>query len=115
MMKEISTRELKSRMEQGHRFVLLDVRGDEYFDEEHIPGAVSAPLGHIGEGIECCVIKDAEIIAYCDNKDCTMSEEGVKRLEDLGFMNVFHYGDGLQGWKDAGFRTVVMRENKIAA
>lgn len=115
MMKTISTADLKSRMDQGHRIVLLDVRGDEDFDREHLPGALSAPLGHIGESIACCLIKGAEIIVYCGSKDCTASEQGVKRLQDMGFTNVARYMDGIKGWKDAGLDTVIMLTTRKAA
>ena len=114
-MMTISTEELKAKMDQGHRFVLLDVRGDEAFDAEHMPGALSAPLGHIGQGIECCVIKGAEIVAYCTNMQCTRSEEAVKRLKGLGFTNVFRYTEGIAGWKEKGFMTVVPRMERKAA
>lgn len=115
MVKEISAIELKDKMDMGHRFVLLDVRGDEFFDEEHIPGAISAPVGHIGEGIECCVMKDADVIVYCTNEKCALSEDGARLLESLGFTSVFRYVGGLQGWRDAGFKTIVTHINEKVA
>ena len=114
-MKTITTEELKSKMAQDHKFVLVDVRGDEAFDEEHIPGAISSPLGALSQGILCCVIKGAEIIVYCGSKECTLSPEAARRLEGMGFFNVYDYEDGLKGWRDAGMKTVGFRPlSKVA-
>ena len=115
MMKTISTEKLKSKLDQGHPIALLDVRGDEDFDKEHLPGAMAAPLGYIGEGIACCLVKGAEIIVYCGSTECTASEEGVKRLQDMGFTNVMRYKDGIKGWKDAGLPTMIMQMKRKAA
>jgi len=39
----ISARELKSMMDRGDRFVLVDARDAEHFDRGHIRGALSIP------------------------------------------------------------------------
>lgn len=114
-MKDINAKVLKGMMDRGRAFVLLDVRGDEEFDEEHIPNALSAPLGHMGVSIECCVRKSAQIIVYSANRDCTASVEGVKRLVGMGFKDVLHFNDGIQGWKDAGLETIALQKQRKAA
>lgn len=52
----------------AYDFVLLDIRDREAFNNGHIPGAWSAPLGELSE-IAPKLPKDREIVTYCWGHD----------------------------------------------
>jgi rhodanese-related sulfurtransferase/predicted transcriptional regulator len=64
--------------------VLIDVRPEREFAEEHLPGALSVPLGLLESRLEQ-LPKDRTIIAYCRGPFCTFSADAVRRLRELGF------------------------------
>ena len=102
----LSVEQLKEKLAHDERIVLLDVRGDDAYNNEHIPGAKSAPVGALNERIGCCTVKGAEIITYCGSESCTASTEAAKRLENLGYFNVSRFSGGIRSWKEAGLDTV---------
>lgn len=104
-MAEITTDELVELKNQGKDFVLVDVLGEKYFNEEHIPGAINIPYEDIAAEALDRFDKDQKIILYCKNKACTASPEAAEKLEKIGFKDVYDYDEGLQGWKDAGHET----------
>jgi rhodanese-related sulfurtransferase len=105
-MKTISVEDLKQRMDkQKDGLLLLDARGDEAFEEEHIPHAKSAPETALRERIEGLVQKESEIIVYCTDEDCKMSRRVGNRLEEMGYENVATVPAGIEGWRQAGHDT----------
>ena len=42
------------------------------------------------------------VVVYCANEDCQASPRAAKKLEDLGYVNVFDFEAGLAGWRRAG-------------
>jgi len=49
------------------------------------------------------VQKYAKIIVYCASSGCQLSHLAADELEKAGYTNVYHYADGLSGWKNAGY------------
>lgn len=104
-MKTINTEELRKRMESGQT-ALFDVRGDVDFEQGHIPGAKTAPLGSLVFRVARLMNPDSFVAVYSAGKDCTLSTDAVQRLENLGLRNVHCYEDGLEGWRNAGLPVV---------
>lgn len=104
-MNDISTKELVALKEKDKEFVLIGVLGKEYFEEEHIPGAINIPYEDIASEALERFDKDQRIVVYCKNKACTASPEAAKKLDKIGFEHVYDYDVGLQGWKDSGHQT----------
>lgn len=46
--------------------------------------------------------KDAALVFYCANTQCTASHYAADRALKLGYKNVSVMVDGIMGWKDAG-------------
>ena len=44
-MKTITKEELKQMIDNKDEFVLVNVLGKEYFDEQHIKGSINIPIG----------------------------------------------------------------------
>jgi rhodanese-related sulfurtransferase len=104
-MERISTEELSKRMESGQAAV-FDVRGDVEFERAHIPGGKSAPLGSLVFRVARLMNPDSFVAVYSDGKDCGLAARAAQRLENLGLKNVYHYEDGLDGWRAAGLSVV---------
>lgn len=50
--------------------------------------------------------KDAEIVVYCANADCTASPELAEKIEEMGYSNVSDFEKGLAGWENAGYELI---------
>lgn len=66
MDKTITLDELKSKMENGEKFALVETLPVEYFRHTHLPGAINLPTDKIPELAPTLLPdKNAEIIVYC--------------------------------------------------
>lgn len=101
-METVSTEELVELKNSGEDFVLVDVLGEDHYQEEHIPGALNIPLDQIAVKALEEFDKDQEIIVYCASESCGASPKAAQKLEKLGFENVKDYETGVKGWKEAG-------------
>jgi rhodanese-related sulfurtransferase len=91
--------------EQIDNVPVYDVRGDDEYRAEHIPGAKTAPLGSLETRVNDILNKDETVVVYCGSPECDLSKKAADRLETLGFSDVRRFVGGVQGWKDAGFET----------
>jgi molybdopterin/thiamine biosynthesis adenylyltransferase/rhodanese-related sulfurtransferase len=98
-IKEISLDDLKKRLDQKDKLVLVDVREKEEFRAGFIPGAISVPRGFLESQIESRVgDKNAEIIVYCAGGN--RSALAAVTLAELGYTNVTSASLGFTRWKD---------------
>jgi rhodanese-related sulfurtransferase len=104
-MKKITREVLKNMMDTNVDFVLIDARGHEAFDKEHLPGAVSIPSDHLGEHLLKNYKKDRTIVTYCSSFECTASTIAAEKLEKYGFRNILEFKGGLADWKGKGYPT----------
>ena len=102
-MRTLTAKEVKQRID---RVPVFDVRGDDEFNKEHIPGAKTAPLGALETRIHDVMDDDSELIVHCTNQDCDLSQKAANRLETLGHTNVYRFEGGLDAWKREGYDTV---------
>lgn len=103
-MKKISRNELQEKMEKNRDLTLVEVLAPEKYEEFHLPRAINVPLG---EGFEESVQqaipdKNAEIVVYCWDEDCDASPKAARKMEQLGYQNVYDYEAGKADWKQAG-------------
>lgn len=101
-METVTAEDLERMRENDDEFTLVDVLGEDHYNEMHIPGAVNIPLDQIASEALDRFEKDDRIVVYCANTDCGASPKAAEKLEKLGFTNVADFEAGLQGWKDAG-------------
>lgn len=84
-------------------FVLLDVRSDDLYAAEHIPGAVSLPHGRIVErNLERFKGPNTLFVVYCAGPHCNGADKAAVRLAGLG-RPVKKMIGGVEGWRDEGF------------
>lgn len=114
-MKEITTNEIKKLFDEKARFVLLDCRGVDYYNWEHIPKAINLRWKYV-EKRAAALFPDKKIpiVTYCDGFLCHASMRCYENLRKLGYTNLLEYSGGIVDWKAHGFTTVESSEFKIA-
>jgi len=103
-VRTISFDDLQKKIKGGEKFVLVDARSREDYDESHLPGAISAPVEDIRERAGK-LDKNAEIITYCGSFQCPASTMAAKELMGLGFRDVLDYKGGIKEWTEKGQST----------
>jgi len=86
-------------------FVLLDVRGEQLYENGHIKGAVSLPHARINEDSLEEYPPDTLFVVYCAGPHCNATEKAAIRLAKLG-RPVKKMIGGVTGWLDEGFSLV---------
>ena len=106
---EISVEEVKTRVERGEQWTLLDVREREEYREGHLEGALSLPRGFLEMRVEETVPeKHTPIIAYCAGG--MRSLIAARTLKEMGYENVMSMTGGYTAWKNAGYKWVADRQ-----
>ena len=96
---EISPEEAQKRIRNGA--LLLDVREQNEYDEEHIPGAQLLPLSELTARYDE-LPKDREIVAQC--RSGKRSAQATEFLRDQG-LDVTNLEGGILRWKAEGLPT----------
>ena len=105
-VRTISRDELKGRLDRGEEVVLVETLGPGYYEDAHLPGAINIPHTEVDElAPRSLPDKAAPVVVYCSNKACQNSPQAVKRLDSLGYENVYDYEEGKQDWIEAGLPT----------
>lgn len=95
----VSIRDLVSRMRDG-TVVLLDVRSDEEFAKNHLPGAINIPIEQLEQRVGE-LSENANVIAYCKGQYCVLSVEAVQLLRAQG-LQANPLAGGVSEWRAAG-------------
>ncbi len=103
MFETVSSEELKSLIERGEKFVLLNALDRNSFEKGHIPGSINIPVERIESEAPGLMNKDELIIAYSRGPLCGASSVAADKLKTIGFRNVMRYRGGVEEWKEAGY------------
>ena len=94
---EITSLELKQRLDRGERLRIVDVREPNEFQINRIPGSELIPLGEVpkryGE-----LNPDEELIVHC--KSGVRSAKAADFLRSVGFKRVLNLKGGILDWVD---------------
>ncbi len=105
MTRIITRDEVRQAVDAGSA-TLVEALPQEYYDKEHLPGALNLPHDGVDElAASLLPDKDAAVIVYCSNTACQNSTIAANRLTQLGYTNVFDYEAGKQDWIEAGLPT----------
>ncbi|WP_274649144.1 metalloregulator ArsR/SmtB family transcription factor [Paenibacillus humicola] len=85
-----------NKMEIGD-VLLVDVRPEDEYRSDHIPGAVSVPIGDLEASLQT-LPADKEIVVYCRGPYCSLSVQAVEILKDHGF-RASRIEEGVLEWK----------------
>ena len=104
-VRETDVPTVKSRMDRGEKFVLVDVREESEYAKDHLPGAIHLGKGIIERDIEARVPElNTEMILYCGGG--FRSALAADNLQKMGYTNVISMDGGIRGWREKGFPLV---------
>lgn len=87
---------MKMMNKRDDNHVIVDVRNEDEYAENHIPGAILIPLPTIGtERPEQLPDLNQIIMVYC--RSGRRSKEASQRLASLGYRNIYEFG-GINTW-----------------
>jgi rhodanese-related sulfurtransferase len=103
----VTVEELKSKIDNGDMFLLIDVREPNEFNAGYIPGSLNIPRGTLEFKIanedfwEAEMLympeKDEELVLYC--KKAKRSILAAETLKRMGYKNVTYLEDGWKHWE----------------
>ena len=103
-IKQTIPEEVKARLDNGEKLLLVDTREDNEWDKGRIKGAIHLGKGIIERDIEAKVSdKDREIILYCGGG--FRSALSADNLQMMGYTNVVSMDGGWRQWVELGFPT----------
>ncbi|MCM3213645.1 sulfurtransferase TusA family protein [Niallia taxi] len=91
----ISNEELEKKIEGNKNIVVIDVRETAEFAFNHIPNAISIPLGELENKLNA-LNKDDEIYVVC--RTSNRSDLAAQKLTQNGFNNVINVEPGMNQW-----------------
>lgn len=101
-IRETDVDAVKTRMDRGDRFLLVDVREESEFAKDHLPGAIHLGKGVIERDIEARVPElNKEMILYCGGG--FRSALAADNLQKMGYTNVISMDGGIRGWREKGY------------
>jgi len=104
-VRETNVDQVKSRMDRGDKFTLIDVREESEFAKDHLPGAIHLGKGIIERDIEARVPElDTEMILYCGGG--FRSALAADNLQKMGYTNVISMDGGIRDWREKKFPLV---------
>lgn len=84
--------------------IIVDVRENNEWQEQHIPNAIHIPLGELSSRLtELDAYKNSAIIAQC--RSGKRSLQAAETLKSAGFTKVYNLEGGLNAWQKAGLPT----------
>ncbi len=100
----VSLKQVKEAYKSGAA-LFVDARDPEFFEQGHIPGAVSLPVrdfDSVFPKLEEQIRAAPKVITYCDGASCEMSVELTEKLLFAGVNWVEIFTGGMQQWQGAG-------------
>jgi rhodanese-related sulfurtransferase/TusA-related sulfurtransferase len=91
----INNEDLEKKIAANENIVIIDVREAAEYAFNHIPNAVSIPLGELEESIND-LNKQDEIFVVC--RTGNRSDLAAQKLADIGVSNVINVVPGMSGW-----------------
>lgn len=101
-VQNISVHELNKRRETNPKLCLIDVREENEWQEQHIPGALHIPKDTLPAviGVEIPQL-DCPIYLHCHAG--MRSLHAANNLLALGYQNVYSVDGGIAEWAKAGY------------
>jgi len=99
---ETTVDEVKSRLDRGDKFTLVDVREESEWHKDHLPGAIHMSKGIIERDVEQRVPDlNTEVILYCGGG--FRSALAADNLQKMGYKNVISMDGGIRGWREKNY------------
>jgi len=99
---EVSVDDVKTKLDRGKKFVLVDVREESEWAKDHLPGAIHLGKGVIERDVEESVPDlNASVVLYCGGG--YRSALAADNLQQMGYRNVLSMDGGIREWREKGF------------
>jgi rhodanese-related sulfurtransferase len=100
--REISIDDVKARLDRDENFLLIDVREESEYANDHLPGAIHLGKGVIERDIEERVPQlDTSLVLYCGGG--YRSALAADNLQKMGYTSVLSMDGGIRGWREKRF------------
>ena len=101
-VKETTVDEVKQKLDEGDKFLLVDVREESEFAKDHLPGAIHLGKGVIERDVEARVpdVK-TPMILYCGGG--FRSAMAADNLQKMGYTNVLSMDGGVREWREKNY------------
>ena len=101
-VRELTVDDVKTKLDRGEKFLLVDVREESEFAKDHLPNAIHLGKGIIERDIEERVPDtSAPLILYCGGG--FRSALAADNLQKMGYTNVISMDGGIRVWREKGF------------
>ena len=101
-IRETNVDDVKARLDRQEKFVLIDVREESEYANDHLPGAIHLGKGIIERDIEERVPDlDTPLVLYCGGG--YRSALAADNLQRMGYTNVLSMDGGIRGWREKHF------------
>ena len=101
-VREISIDDVKARLDRDENFLLIDVREESEYANDHLPGAIHLGKGVIERDIEERVPQlDTSLVLYCGGG--YRSALAADNLQKMGYTSVLSMDGGIRGWREKRF------------
>ena len=100
----ISTADLQKKATKDENILILDVRSDEAYINEHIIDALHIPVDKLENNTQIDLNKEIFIVGE-NSKDSSI-ENAVKILKNKKVKNVTVLAGGMESWKNLGGQTI---------
>ncbi len=91
----------EQKTEKKSGLVVVNVLDEEFYEDCHIKGSLNIPFEKIDD-LADTIDKNAQVVMYCSNYQCTSSDYAARRLCKKGFSNVCVYEAGMAEWYQQG-------------
>jgi rhodanese-related sulfurtransferase len=104
-VQETTVDAVKTKLDRGEKFLLIDVREESEFAKDHLPSAI-----HLGKGI---IERDIEarapdlatpMVLYCGGG--FRSALAADNLQKMGYQGVISMDGGIREWREKGYPLV---------
>ena len=85
--------------------VIIDANSPDSYKAGHVPGALSYAAIRSNLAASLPADKNTLIIAYCGNPHCGAYLQAAKAAQKLGYTNIKHMAEGIEGWNEANLPT----------
>ncbi len=100
-VREVTIDEVKSKLDRGEKFLLVDVREESEYAADHLPGAIHLGKGIIERDIEERVPdQNAPLVLYCGGG--FRSALAADNLQKMGYTEVLSMDGGIREWREKG-------------
>ena len=98
-VKETTVDEVKQKLDDGEKFLLVDVREESEFAKDHLPGAIHLGKGVIERDVETRVPDvNTPMVLYCGGG--FRSAMAADNLQKMGYTNVLSMDGGVREWRE---------------